>query len=68
MAKAPAKQSPVIVPEDTFRVDLARSIRVGRSSVHPGQNVKLRGDVLAAVIEADPEAVLSYEPATIAAD
>jgi len=57
MAKAPTK----INPNDIYKVVLNRSIPVGRQSVHPGPNVKLRGDVLQTVIDRDAKAVESYE-------
>lgn len=43
-----------------YRVTLAKSIRVGRATVHPGPNVRLRGDILKAVMSDDAKAVTDY--------
>jgi len=59
----PKSETPAIEPETVYQVVLAHSIKVGRSAVHPGPNVKLRGDVIEALRASDPEAVISYEPA-----
>ena len=66
MAKSATKAA--INPDGLYRVYLARSIKVGRRPVHPGPNVKLRGDVLESVIASDPDAVKSYEPAKTIGD
>lgn len=58
-----AKQPKSLDRETVYRVELNRSIQVGRHPVHPGPNVKLRGDVIEAAMAADPDAVKSYEPA-----
>lgn len=57
------KQKPKIDPQAVYRVDLAHSIKVGRMPVHPGPNVKLRGDIIDSLADSDPEAVISFEPA-----
>lgn len=54
-------RAPKINPDDIYKVELNRSITVGRSPVHPGPNVKLRGDVLQTAVDADATAVKSYE-------
>lgn len=59
MAKTPTT---TIDPNAIYLVNLTRSIRVGRNVIHPGANVKLRGDVLENSIEADASIVSSYEP------
>ena len=53
---------PKINSATVYRVDLTHSIQVGRAAVHPGPNVKLRGDVLQKLIENDAAAVAGFEP------
>ncbi|UYZ08552.1 hypothetical protein CFBP5507_06000 [Agrobacterium salinitolerans] len=62
---ATKKAPPAIEPVSTYRVELKRSIQIGRSWVHPGPNVKLRGDILDAKIQEDAEAIGAYEPVEI---
>jgi len=62
---ATKKTAPAIEPGTTYRVELSKSIKIGRSWVHPGPNVKLRGDILAAKIEENAEAIGAYEPVEI---
>jgi len=57
-----AEKKTVIDPSRTYRVVLTKSVQVGRSTVHPGPNVKLRGDILSSVIAASEAAVESYTP------
>ena len=59
---AKAKTTPIDSEAD-YKVELERSISVGRRMVHPGPNVKLRGNVLQAALDADADSVKSYEPA-----
>lgn len=61
MAKQPTP--PTVDPQATYAVQLARSIRVGRTMVHPGPRVRLRGDVVAAVLADNADAIVAYEPA-----
>ena len=56
-------KSPAIKDGATYRVVLAKSIRVGRRIVHPGPNLKLSGAALKAAKAADVAAVASYEQA-----
>jgi hypothetical protein len=65
MATAPKIKPDPIKDDALYRVMLARSIRVGRGMVHPGENVKLRGDILKAVTAQDADAVVSFEPYVI---
>lgn len=51
-----------IKDDQTYAVVLSKSIRVGRTLVHPASNNRLRGDALKAAIEDDPKSVKSYEP------
>lgn len=44
--------------EATYDVVLSKSIKVGRATVHPGTNVRLRGDALKEASAAD--AVVSW--------
>jgi hypothetical protein len=65
MATAPKPKGDTIKDDEPYRVMLARSIKVGRGMVHPGENVKLRGDVLKAAMAQDADAVVSFEPYVI---
>lgn len=65
MATAPKLKGDTISDDALYRVVLARSIRVGRGMVHPGENVKLRGDILKAAMAQDADAVVSFEPYVI---
>lgn len=58
MAKSP--RAPEIDPALTYRVILARSVEIGRSRVHPGPNIRLRGDILLRLIAEDASAVTEY--------
>lgn len=60
---APKKST--IDRQAVYRVGLTRSIKVGRTPIHAGPNVKLRGDVLDDLIASDPDAVSFYEPAKV---
>ncbi len=53
---------PAIKDDLIYKVTLTRSIPVGRSIVHPGPNVVLRGDTLKAIVAANDKAVSAYEP------
>lgn len=60
-----APKKTTIDRQAVYRVDLTRSIKVGRTPIHAGPNVKLRGDVLDDLITIDPDAVAFYEPAKV---
>ena len=55
-----AKQ-PAIKDDRMYKVDLLKSIRVGRATVNPGAMTRLRGDQLKLVIAADDNAVAGFE-------
>lgn len=50
-----------IKPGATYRVDLTKTIAVGRAFVRPGPRVLLAGDVLAKLKADDPSAVEGYQ-------
>ncbi|MEO0496283.1 MAG: hypothetical protein AAF141_02785 [Pseudomonadota bacterium] len=50
-----------IEPNTLYRVVLARAVPSGRSLIHPGPNVVLRGDALQKIISDDGKAITSYE-------
>ena len=58
MAKTPA---PAIDDDRLYKVDLTKSIRVGRSIINPGSTTRLRGDVLKSLLSSSPATVTSYE-------
>lgn len=60
MAKQPKSAAPSLDGEAMYKVELTRSVPIGRHMVHPGPNVRLRGDVLGVVLEKAPEAVASH--------
>lgn len=47
-------------PDGLYVVDLLHKVSVGRSLVLPGRAVRLRGDILAALLAAQPSAVAGY--------
>lgn len=51
-----------IDPDKLYRVKLTRSVQIGRSMVHPGPNVKLRGDVIQQLTDTDVNLIESYDP------
>lgn len=52
-----------IDPTALYKVDLAKSVRVGRLVINPSNATRLKGDALTAVIEQDKDAVKSFEVA-----
>lgn len=50
-----------ISKEKSYKVDLAKSIRVGRLIVNPGPNTRLNGETLQVIIDQDKSAVKNYE-------
>lgn len=50
-----------IEPSRLYKVDLAKSVRVGRLIINPSNTSRLRGDALAALIAEDADAVKNYE-------
>jgi len=50
-----------IKDDETYRVVLAKSILVGRTTIPPGPKVLLRGDILKGVQQSDQDAVVSFE-------
>lgn len=59
------KDGPTLDDKTSFNVTLGGPIKVGRRTVHPGPRVILRGDILAAAIAENADAVIDYtaEPA-----
>jgi hypothetical protein len=53
-------ENTTIDPEGQYKVELTRSIKVGRTSIHPGPRVILRGDILSDTLAADASVVSSY--------
>lgn len=53
-----AKQS--IHPERIYKVELRQSISVGRQLIAPNENLKLRGDILSAVLAEQPNTVANW--------
>lgn len=50
-------------PGKLYDVELTRTIKVGRTTIHPGARPRLRGDVIAAQNETAPTAIKSFSPA-----
>lgn len=51
-----------IEPQSLYRVELAKAARIGRGApLLPGAGTVLRGDVLASLLERDPEAVSQFD-------
>lgn len=53
-----AKQG--IDPAKLYRVELAKSVKVGRMIINPSNGTRLKGDALEAVLAQDAAAVLNY--------
>lgn len=45
----------------TYKVELAKSVRIGRLIVSPGPNTRLSGEALKALVDQDNSAVKHYE-------
>ena len=45
----------------TYKVDLAKSVRIGRLIVNPGPNTRLSGEALKVLVDQDKDAVKNYE-------
>jgi len=58
MAKA---STPAIEKDRIYKVSLTKSLRIGRITVHPGPNVRLKGEVLKLLQTEDPAAISGYE-------
>ena len=56
-----AAKKPALDDKHSFKVDLAKPVRVGRATIIPGPRVVMRGDILSAVITEDADAVRGYE-------
>lgn len=53
--------TPKIDAAKIYKVDLAKSVKVGRLVINPSNSTRIRGDALAALIEQDKDAVKKYE-------
>lgn len=53
--------TPKIDPAKLYKVDLAKSVKVGRLVINPSNGTRLRGDALTALIEQDKDAVKKFE-------
>lgn len=53
--------APKIDPSKLYKVDLAKSVKIGRLVINPSNGTRIKGDALAALIEQDKSAVKSYE-------
>lgn len=53
--------TPKIDHSKLYKVDLAKSVKVGRLVINPSNSTRLRGDALAALIEQDKNAVKKFE-------
>lgn len=52
---------PKIEANTLYKVDLAKSVRVGRLIINPDSSARIRGDALSIIIDSDPSAVKNYE-------
>lgn len=53
--------APKIDPAKLYKVDLAKSVKIGRLVINPSNSARIKGDALAALIEQDKNAVKNYE-------
>lgn len=53
--------APKIDPAKLYKVDLAKSVKIGRLIINPSNGTKIKGDALAILIEQDKDAVKTYE-------
>ncbi|WP_192799393.1 hypothetical protein [Brucella anthropi] len=53
--------APKIDPAKLYKVDLAKSVKIGRLVINPSNSTRIKGDALAALIEQDKNAVKNYE-------
>jgi hypothetical protein len=62
MARKPTPAAAARAPDadTTYSVELTKAVRVGRRQVLPAPGLKLRGDVLAAILADDASAVASW--------
>lgn len=54
-----AKQS--IDLNTLYKVELAKSVRIGRLVINPSNGTRLKGDALEAVLAQDGDAVVNYK-------
>lgn len=54
-----AKQG--VDPAKLYKVELAKSVKVGRMIINPSNGTRLKGDALEAVLKQDAAAVVSYK-------
>ncbi|MBB4092464.1 hypothetical protein HGG72_08475 [Ochrobactrum pecoris] len=52
---------PEIDPAKLYKVDLAKSVKIGRLIINPSNSTRIRGDALAVLVEQDKNAVKNYE-------
>lgn len=53
--------NPKIDAAKLYKVDLAKSVKVGRLVINPSNSTRIKGDALATLIEQDKDAVKNYE-------
>ena len=53
--------APKIDPAKLYKVDLTKSVKIGRLIINPSNATKIKGDALAILIEQDKDAVKKYE-------
>ncbi|MEN5275756.1 hypothetical protein ABE527_02285 [Brucella sp. TWI432] len=52
-----------IDPEKLYKVDLTKSVKVGRLVINPSNSTRIKGDALQSLIDQDKDAVKTYEVA-----
>lgn len=53
--------APKINPTKLYKVDLAKSVKIGRLIINPSNGTRIKGDALAILIDQDKDAVKNYE-------
>lgn len=55
--------APKIDSSKLYKVDLAKSVKIGRLVINPSTETRIRGDALESLLAQDKDAVKSYEVA-----
>ncbi|MCF7646898.1 hypothetical protein KQ944_18040 [Bacillus subtilis] len=53
--------APKIDPTTLYKVELTKSVKIGRLMITPSNGTRIRGDALAVLIDQDKDAVKNYE-------
>ena len=52
---------PQIQPDHLYKVELTKSVKIGRLVINPSNAARIRGDALTELISQDTSAVKNYE-------